>query len=135
MRYLLDTDICIYIAKRKPPAVLARLQGLRGGDVGMSVITYLELVYGAWKSKKVEANLGSIDLLRQLIPVQVLDANVAENFGRVRCDLEKRGLQIGSYDMLIAAHALALKLTLVTNNTREFARVNGLSVENWTLTS
>ncbi|HUI44191.1 MAG TPA: type II toxin-antitoxin system VapC family toxin [Terriglobia bacterium] len=131
MRYLLDTDICIYIAKRRPASVLARLESLRPGDVGMSVVTYLELLYGASKSQRVEANLAALDELRLLIPVQPLDAAAAGHYGRLRTALEKKGTSIGAYDLLIAAHALSLGLTLVTNDLREFGRVAGLRVEDW----
>lgn len=131
MRYLLDTNICIYIAKRQPPKVLARLRQLRPGDVGMSVVTYLELVYGAWKSEHVEENLGRIQQLERLIPAQTLDTATAQHYGRIRSELERKGSPIGAYDLVIAAHALYLGLTLVTNNVREFRRVEGLRVENW----
>ena len=131
MRYLLDTDICIYIAKRKPAGVLARLERLRPGDVGMSVVTHLELIYGAHKSQQVEANVARIRQLSHLIPVQALDAAAATDYGRLRAGLEKSGSLIGAYDLLIAAHALALGLILVTNNLREFRRVPGLRLENW----
>ena len=131
MRYLLDTNMCIYIAKRKPAGVLARFKRLRPGDVGMSIITYLELVYGAWNSQRTEANLAIIDQLRLIIPVQPLDVAVAAHYGRLRTELERKGRPIGGYDLLIAAHALSLGLTLVTNNVREFARVEGLRLANW----
>lgn len=131
MRYLLDTDICIYIAKRKPAQVLERFRQLRPGDVGMSVVTYLELAYGAFKSREVAENLIKIERLRLIIPVQPLEAGVAKHYGRIRAELEKQGSPMGSYDLLIAAHVLSLGLTLVTNNVREFARVAGLRVDNW----
>ncbi|HTG58114.1 MAG TPA: type II toxin-antitoxin system VapC family toxin [Terriglobia bacterium] len=131
MRYLLDTNICIYIAKRKPSGVLARLQQLRLGDIGMSVVTYLELVYGAWRSEQVETNLARLEQLRHLIPVQSLGADVGGYYGRLRAELERKGVPIGAYDLMIAAHALSLGLTLVTNNVREFARVDGLRLDNW----
>ena len=131
MRYLLDTDICIYIANRRPAGVEARLANLAPGDVGMSVVTYLELVYGAWKSDRKESNLERIERLRTLVPVLPLTTEVGEQYGRVRTELEKSGKPIGAYDMLIAAHARSLGLTLVTNNDREFRRVRGLKVENW----
>jgi tRNA(fMet)-specific endonuclease VapC len=130
MRYLLDTNICIYIAKQKPHGVLERLQRLRPGDVGMSIITYLELVYGAWKSQHREANLLRLEGLEQLIPVLPLDARAGRHYGRMRAELERKGLPIGAYDLLIAAHALGLGSTLVTNNAREFRRVPQLIVEN-----
>ena len=131
MRYLLDTDICIYIAKRKPAGVLTRLERLRPGDVGMSVVTYLELVYGAHKSQQVDSNVALIKQLSRLIPVQAMDAPAATYYGKLRAGLEKSGSLIGAYDLLIAAHALALDLTLVTNNVREFRRMPGLRLENW----
>jgi|SRR5208337_4136396 len=131
MRYLLDTNICIYIAQQKPPGVLARLHQLRPGDVGMSIITYLELVYGAWKSQRREANLLRIHELERLIPVLPLDASAARHFGQMRAELERKGSPIGAYDLLIAAHALSFGLILVTNNSREFRRVPQLTVENW----
>jgi tRNA(fMet)-specific endonuclease VapC len=131
MRYLLDTNICIYMAKQKPHGVLARLQQLRPGDVGMSVITYLELVYGAWKSQHREANLQRIQGLESLIPVLPLEANASRHYGQMRAELERKGSPIGAYDLLIAAQALTLGLTLVTNNAREFRRVPELTVEDW----
>lgn len=131
MQYLLDTNICIYIARRRPPQVLSRLQRLRPGDVAMSVITYLELAYGAAKSQHPEANLTRIDQLRLLIPVLPLEPSVGLHYGRLRAGLEKSGRPIGAYDLLIAAHALSLGLILVTNNVREFSRVPGLRIENW----
>ncbi len=131
MRYLLDTNTCIYIAKRRPSQVLARFRRTRPGDVGMSVVTRIELAYGAWKSQQRDANLDRIQSLEGLIPVLPLEANVCEHYGRLRTELERRGFPIGAHDMLIAAHALALGLTLVTNNLREFQRVPQLSLENW----
>ena len=131
MRYLLDTNICIYVAKQKPRSVLARLQQLKPGDVGMSIITHLELVYGAWKSQHREANLLRIQELERVIPVLPLDAGAGRHYGQVRAELERKGSPIGAYDLLIAAHALTLGLTLVTNNAREFRRVPQLIVENW----
>ena len=131
MRYLLDTNVCIYIAKQKPPGVLARLQRLRPGDVGMSVITYLELVYGAWKSQRREENLERIRELELLVPVLAMDASTGRHYGLVRAELERKESPIGAYDLLIAAHALSLGLTLVTNNVREFRRIAQLRMENW----
>jgi len=131
MRYLLDTNVCIYIAKQKPPGVLARLQRLRPGDVGMSVITYLELVYGAWKSERREENLERIRELEPLVPVLAMDASTGRHYGQVRAELERKGSPIGAYDLLIAAHALSLGLTLVTNHVREFRQIAQLRLENW----
>lgn len=131
MRYLLDTNICIYITKRKPASVLARLERMKPGDLSMSIITYLELVYGAWKSQQVEGNLAKIGQLCRIIPVEPLDFGAAEHYGRLRAELEREGRPIGAYDLLIAAHALSLGLTIVTSNVREFGRIKGLRVENW----
>src|SRR5258708_24643251 len=132
MDYLLDTNICIYIAKRQPSAMASRFEKLRPGDVGMSIVTYLELVYGAWKSARKQENVATVQELSRLIPVQPLDTAVADHYGRIRSQLERARSPVGAYDLLIAAHALSLDLTLVTNNLREFARIPGLRVENWT---
>jgi tRNA(fMet)-specific endonuclease VapC len=131
VRYLLDTNICIYIGKHPagPPAV--RLAALPAGDVGMSIVSYLELVYGAWNSERREANLANAERIRRAIPVLPLNVAAAGHFGRIRVDLERKGRPIGPYDLMIAAHALSLDLILVTNNTREFARIEGLRLENW----
>ena len=131
MRYLLDTDTCIYIVKHKPAGTLKRFEQTRAGDVGMSVITYLELVYGALKSRHVEANLARIEQLSGLIPVLPLDSRVGTHYGNLRTHLERSGSRIGAHDLLIAAHALCLGLIVVTNNVREFSRVRGLQIENW----
>ena len=122
MRYLLDTNILIYIMKHESPAEL-RLARLRPGDAGMSIVTYLELVYGALKSQRPRENLAQGEQLENLIPVLPLDKGAASHYARLRTGLERKGLPIGALDMLIAAHALSLGLILVTNNTREFARV------------
>lgn len=109
----------------------ARLKQLRPGDVGMSIVTHLKLVCGAWKSRWREENLTRIRESERLIPVLPLDAGVGRYYGEVRADLERKGTPIGAYDLLIAAHALSLGLILVTNNTREFRRIPQLIVENW----
>jgi tRNA(fMet)-specific endonuclease VapC len=131
VRYLLDTNICIYIAKERPAPVLARLEQTRPGDLGMSIVTYLELMYGAWKSQHREQSMLGLERLKKLIPVAPLEESAAKEYGRIRTDLERKGTPIGPHDLLIAAHALCLHLTLVTNNVREFSRIGGLKVENW----
>ena len=131
LRYLLDTNICIYVAKRRPPAVARRFAKLPAGSVGMSTITYGELRFGAEKS---ERRTQSLDILRgfaEIVPVIALTPVVGETYGRLRAELERAGKPIGNNDLWIAAHALALGVVLVTNNTREFKRVSGLAVENW----
>ncbi len=131
MRYLIDTDTCIAIAREKPAYVLARFQRLKPGDVGMSVVTYMELYYGARNSRVSDANLDKLTQLATLIPPIPLEVNSASHYADIRVDLERAGRRIGAYDLLIAAHALALGLILITNNTDEFSRIQGLRVENW----
>ena len=101
------------------------------GDVGISVVTYFELTYGAWNSQHVERNLESLEELRRVIPVVSLSTDSASAYGRVRKQLERAGMTSGGYDLMIAAHALSLGVTLVTNSIREFSRVEGLTLENW----
>ena len=131
MTVMLDTDICIYTIKQKPIGVLKRLEMCQPGTVVMSVITFSELINGAKKSRYVEHNLHRLEALSELIEVIPFDKNAAMAYGDIRSDLERRGLIIGGNDLFIAAHALSLNYTLVTNNQREFARVRGLKTENW----
>ena len=131
MIYMLDTDICIYTIKRKPISVVNRLEQLKPGELAMSAITFAELVNGAKKSKYVEANMERLNDLGELIDVRPFDRQAALFYGSVRSSLEKRGEVIGGNDLLIAAHALSLNWTLVTNNEKEFRRIEGLRVENW----
>ena len=131
MRYLLDTNICVYISKRRPAQVMERFDHVRPGEMGMWVITYFELMFGAWKSHQREFSLGVIEALRRWIAVLPLEEGAASEYGRVRAQLERAGIPIGNMDLLIASHALSLGLTLVTNNVREFSRIEGLKIENW----
>ena len=133
MRYLLDTNICIYIIKRAPEAAVRRFRTLRVGDVGVSAITYCELQFGVAKSLRREQN--QLALNEFLAPLEVLDfpSAAAPLYGEIRAHLQQAGTPIGNYDLLIAAHAMALGLVLVTNNTKEFGRVRGLIVEDWTV--
>lgn len=128
---MLDTDICIYTIKRKPVSVLKHLESLKPGTVVMSAITFAELINGAKKSRFVMDNLQRLNELSEVIEVLPFDKNAATVYGDVRSDIERRGLVIGGNDLFIAAHALSLNLTLVTNNEKEFSRVNGLRIENW----
>lgn len=130
-RYMMDTDTCIYLKNRRPPAIAERFSSLHVGDVVLSLITYGELLNGAMKSRESEAALRNLHLLSERIPVQNMTAKVAEQYGLIRSHQEKKGMIIGGNDLWIAAHALSLDLTLVTNNTREFLRVPDLKVENW----
>ena len=129
---MLDTNICIYIIRRKPQRVLSHLQMLNVSQVGISSITLGELEYGVAKSRKPEQN--KLALTRFLAPIEILqyDDMAAQQYGPLRARLETKGTPIGALDMLIAAHALSLKCRLVTNNEKEFRRVPGLQVENWT---
>ena len=131
LRYLLDTNICIYIARERPPSVAKRFTKLAAGTVGMSLITFGELRFGAEKSNQRANALATLARLQELIPVIALDALVGENYGAVRAHLERAGTPIGNNDLWIAAHALALGVTLVTNNSGEFQRVPKLKVANW----
>jgi tRNA(fMet)-specific endonuclease VapC len=133
MTVMLDTDICIYTIKRKPTRVLQRLEELQPGMVVLSAITFAELMNGAKKSQYVEENLDRLRALSELIEVLPFDIHAAIAYGDVRSHLEKNGVIIGANDLLIAAHALSLDMTLVTNNEREFTRVEGLKIENWTV--
>lgn len=131
MRYLLDTNICIYIAKYKPHEVYQRFVSLTVGEVGISIITYGELWYGTQKSSQAERALEKLVALTRLIPMVELTAEASQHYGLIRRSLEQQGTPIGNNDLWIAAHALAKDLILVTNNTREFERVPTLKLENW----
>jgi tRNA(fMet)-specific endonuclease VapC len=128
---MLDTDICIYIIKRKPLRVLERLESIQPDQLSMSAITFAELMNGAKKSQRVEANVSRLNALGEILEICSFDQQAAVAYGDVRSSLEKRGEVIGPHDLLIAAHALSLDRILVTNNEREFKRVEGLKVENW----
>jgi tRNA(fMet)-specific endonuclease VapC len=131
MRFLLDTNICIYIIKQKPAKVLAKFQTLNLSDIGVSSITVAELEYGAYKSQRSEQNRAALSQF--LIPLEVLpfDERATQTYGQIRAELERRGIAIGSMDMLIASQAISLGLILVTNNVRELSQIPGLSLENW----
>ena len=130
-RFLLDTNICIHIRRRRPPAVLARFQQLKPGEAVLSVITYGELVYGAEKSQFREQASRQLAELASLLPVMELPFRAGEFYGSIRAGLEAEGCTIGNIDLWIAAHAKAASLILVTNNEREFRRVQGLDIQNW----
>ena len=131
MKYMLDTNICIYMIKRKPVHVIEHLQRIPISDIGLSSITLNELEYGVEKSQHKVQN--KIALAQFVTPLQIppYDDLAAKHYGEIRCDLEKRGQSIGALDLLIAAHTLSLNSTLVTNNEKEFSRVPGLKIKNW----
>jgi tRNA(fMet)-specific endonuclease VapC len=130
-RYLLDTNICIYIRKRRPEEVLRRFRKLRAGEAALSVITYGELVYGAVKSEQRLMAMEQLRELLTLLPALALPETAAEAYGKIRAELESKGEKIGNNDLWIAAHAVAAGLILVTNNEREFRRVREVKVQNW----
>jgi tRNA(fMet)-specific endonuclease VapC len=130
-RYLLDTNICIYIRRHQPPQVLAHFRRLKPGEAAISVITSGELLYGAEKSQHRARAIQQLEELATLLPVLPLPENAAQIYGIVRSRLEARGETIGNNDLWIATHAKAAELILVTNNEREFKRVPGLKVQNW----
>ena len=130
-RYLLDTNICIYIRQKKPEEVLRRFRKLRPGEAVLSVITYGELLYGAAKSEQRAAALARLRELVNLLPATSLPEAAAEAYGAIRAELESKGEMIGNNDLWIAAHAVAAGLTLVTNSENEFRRVRGLKLQNW----
>jgi tRNA(fMet)-specific endonuclease VapC len=131
-QYLLDTNLCIYIRRERPQAVLDRFNVLPAGSAAISVITYGELAYGVQKSPDPHKAMMILAELTALIPVVPMATDVAAVYGTIRSDLASRGELIGNDDLWIAAHAKSLDLILVTNNEREFQRVRGLKVENWT---
>lgn len=132
IKFMLDTNICIYIIKKKPEEVLRRLKNARISEIGVSSITLSELEYGAAKSSRPDQN--KMALAEFLAPLEILsyDDMAAQEYGKIRESLERHGTPIGSMDLLIAAHALSSNCTLVTNNEREFSRVTSLRIENWT---
>lgn len=131
VRYMLDTNICIYIRRHQPSEVLAHFRKLKSGEAGISIITAGELLYGAEKSQHRARALQQLRELVTLLPILPLPENAANMYGAIRSLLESRGERIGNNDLWIAAHAKASELVLVTNNEREFRRVPGLKVENW----
>ena len=131
MRYLLDTNICIQIIRRKPSELLSRLTALPVGDVGLSAITAAELHVGVQKSRDPARNAEALTMF--LLPLEIADFDcaAAEAYGRIRVMLEAIGTPIGPLDTLIAGHAVSLNTTLVTDNVAEFSRVPDLRIENW----
>ncbi len=131
VRYLLDTNICIYIAKHNPPAVRARFERHSANELAMSVVTLGELRHGAEKSQAREKALATLHRLEASIQVTPLTETAGQHYGQIRAALENSGQPIGNNDLWIAAHARSEGWILVTNNEREFSRVEELQVENW----
>ena len=131
MKYMLDINIIAYIRNQRPEAVLKQFAKYNPEDLCISAITMAELEYGVYRSSKPEQNRQALMLLFNRIAIVPFDDLAAREYGRIRNDLTKKGTLIGANDLLIAAHACSLGVTLITNNTREFDRVEDLKVENW----
>ncbi|PIU38199.1 MAG: VapC toxin family PIN domain ribonuclease [Piscirickettsiaceae bacterium CG07_land_8_20_14_0_80_44_28] len=129
--YMLDTNICIYIIKKQPASVLERFEQLPFGSVSMSLVTYGKLEYGALRSNNSNKALNTLEEIKNYIPVLPIEINVAKHYADIRADLAKKGTPIGNNDLWIAAHARALGHTIVSNNIKEFERVENLKLENW----
>jgi tRNA(fMet)-specific endonuclease VapC len=130
-RFLVDTNILVYLQTKRSPAVERHVLALPPGDTAMSVITFGELFYGLSKSARPHETLERLRTLTHSVPVLPLPEDAAEAYGHIRSNLEARGKMIGNNDVWIAAHAKAAGLILVTNNEREFRRIDGLTIENW----
>jgi len=128
MKYMLDTNICIYLIKQKPEKVLRHFKNHSIGDIGISSITLAELRFGVEKSQQIQNNRQALEEFILPLEIADFDEKAAVRYGAVRAALEKAGTPVGSMDMLIGAHALSLDLTLVTNNVREFKQIKNLKV-------
>ncbi len=133
IKYMLDTNICMYIIKQKPKDVIERFRQAQVSEIGVSSITLSELEYGVMKSAKSEQN--KLALVQFIAPIEIsaYDDVAAQHYGVIRAHLERQGTPIGSLDMLIAAHALSINSVLITNNESEFGRVSHLKIENWAI--
>lgn len=131
MKWMLDTDVCIAIIKRKPESVLKKLRGKSIGQVGISAITLSELTFGVAKSSRREQASEALSEFIIALEIAAFESDAAAAYGEVRASLEARGTPIGPLDTLIGAHALSLDATLVTHNTREFSRIQRLRLEDW----
>ncbi|QQO07577.1 type II toxin-antitoxin system tRNA(fMet)-specific endonuclease VapC [Breznakiella homolactica] len=129
--YLLDTNICLYLIKERPEAVLKNLRKKRSKGIAISSITLAELEYGVENSKFPEKNKIALIKFLSIITILPFEAKAAEAYGKIKADLKRRGRIIGPLDILIAAHAKSEDLVLVTNNTREFERIADVKIENW----
>ncbi len=128
---MLDTNICIYIIKNKPLNVLKRFKKFDIGDLVISSVTVSELFYGVYKSKYIEKNLKALEDFLYPFDIIEFDENAAIEYGKIRASLEEKGQVIGGLDMLIAASAKSQGMVLVTNNIKEFKRIEDLEIENW----
>lgn len=133
LKYLLDTNICIYLIKARPEYVIKKFLACKPGEIGISTIVLAELEYGVSKSQKVVENRNALRKLLRPIELVNFDFDAAKAYGDLRKNLETAGQPIGSLDYLIAAQALSLNVILVTNNEKEFSRIDGLKIENWSM--
>ncbi len=131
MKYMLDTNICIYAIKHKPDTVIKKFLSHDPEELCISAITYAELMHGVEKSMAVEKNRIAMSLFLSLITILQFDERAAEEYGRIKAELEKKGTPIDPMDTLIASHTKSRGLIIVTNNTRKFNRVAGLTIEDW----
>lgn len=131
MKYMLDTNICIFLIKHKPDTVIRKLMMHDPEDICISAITYAELRHVVEKSQAKERNQIALTLFLSEIKIVPFDDLAAQVYGAIKADLQRKGTPIGPLDTLIASHAKSLDLTLVTNNTREFKRVDALKLEDW----
>ena len=131
MRWMLDTNICIYLIKEQPASALDRFTAHSVGDIGVSVITLAELEHGIAKSRRPARNRAALEQFVSPLEVASFDRESTAVYGRVRTMLEKKGQPIGSMDLLIAAHAISLDVQLITHNVKEFGKVPGLRIEDW----
>ena len=131
MKYMLDTDTCIYLIRKKASGILERIKTSMDMGLAISSITLAELEHGVAKSGNPQRNADALIQMLSIIDVMPFDSIAASEYGQIRTDLEQKGAVIDNLDMLIAAHAKSRNLILVTGNTREFKRVKGLEVENW----
>ena len=129
--YMLDTNICIYIIKKRPTNLLEKFNAIPPNTLCISTITYAELQYGVERSSSKKMNQRILADFVSRLDVQPWDVEAARQYGKIRTSLEKRGKPIGNMDLLIAAHALSQQWVLVSNNLREFSRIRGLQCENW----
>ena len=129
--YMLDTNICIYIIKKKPISVLQKFESLPLGSVAMSLVTYGELEFGALRSNNSKRALDILDEIAVYIPVLPMPIDAAKEYADIRANLSAKGTPIGNNDLWIAAHARTLGHTLITNNVKEFERVENLKLQNW----
>ncbi|MDR1699774.1 MAG: type II toxin-antitoxin system VapC family toxin [Lachnoclostridium sp.] len=131
MKYMLDTNICIYIIKKKPKIVFDRMEQALKDGLAISAITLAELEHGVFLSNYPEKNTIALNKFLSILEILSFDGEAAFHYGNIHADLQQKGTIIGQMDMLIAAHARSRGMIVVTNNTREFERVEGLGIENW----